>query len=791
MTLTSLFSTVLDLTAAGSIAIVCVLLARLVLNRAPKWISYALWAVVLFRLLCPVTIESPVSLMPDRTMPTARTETQQSTAQPEPVTPVLPVTSDTAPGSETVQPQPGRAEIAPAARPDKMTVLAIIWLAGMGCVTVYAIVSLVLVRRRLIGAVPLEGNVWLADHIPSPFVLGLFRPKIYLPSTLEASELEYILLHERTHIARRDNLTRLLAWIALTVHWFNPLVWIAFVCSGHDMERSCDEAVLKKLGTDIRQDYSASLLRLSAGRHILAAAPLAFGESDTKGRIRHVLNYRRPRFWVVVVALIAAVALTVGLATDRAKKAEDTADVTFADMFWYLAEDRNDPEASEELFRSIGTVINESQTADGVTATLEGILCADGDVYLSVSFDIANGPEDSFTSVADMDSWIVPSDTTIQQMMMVSSYYDENGLDGWRERLKDWSDLTMRYWNRPGTEDYRLFIRAKSVHPGENILHLEQLELGSVTIAGPFEFTFTVTDSAPAQEYALSTTAVLSDSLSVLVQFVRVTPFSVTVTAVTQDIVGDEENGNPLQVYKNGALYPIRGSMRQTERYEDAPTQLIWSVGPGDRIFDPSHITAISLGDTLIPLGADELCGYPTAEDFDTGSLNAALKEELGGSPVVFSVIEPEHTPGYAIVGYTDASAFGKQAIGYAVVARGEDACRITDAHTLRKENAKISETSMNTIVCGEKDAPWTVNNTFQAILSNDPALASVRVEVDGQELWTCQVDAVPFLEVIPLSETLGEFHLWFLDRDGRILNERSTGFSEVAYGKTVDALDG
>ncbi len=791
MTPTSLFSTVLDLTAAGSIAIVCVLLARLVLNRAPKWISYALWAVVLFRLLCPVTIESPVSLMPDRTMPTARTETQQSTAQPEPVTPVLPVTSDTAPGSDTVQPQPGRAEIAPAARPDKMTVLTIIWLAGMGCVTVYAIVSLVLVRRRLIGAVPLEGNVWLADHIPSPFVLGLFRPKIYLPSTLEASELEYILLHERTHIARRDNLTRLLAWIALTVHWFNPLVWIAFVCSGHDMERSCDEAVLKKLGTDIRQDYSASLLRLSAGRHILAAAPLAFGESDTKGRIRHVLNYRRPRFWVVVVALIAAVALTVGLATDRAKKAEDTADVTFADMFWYLAEDRNDPEASEELFRSIGTVINESQTADGVTATLEGILCADGDVYLSVSFDIENGPEDSFISVADMDSWIVPSDTTIRQMMMVSSYYDENGLDGWRERLKDWSDLTMRYWNRPGTEDYRLFIRAKSVHPGENILHLEQLELGSTTIAGPFKFTFTVSDSGVAREYALNTTAVLSDTLSVLVQSVRVTPFSVTVTAVTQDIVGDEENGNPLQVYRNGALYPIRGSMRQTARYEDAPTQLIWSVGPGDQIFDPAHITAISLGDTLIPLGEDTLCGYPTAEDFDTGSLNAALKEKLGGAPVVFTVIEPEHTPGYAIVGYTDASAFGKQAIGYAVVARDGDACRITDAHTLRKENAKISETSMNTIVCGEKDAPWTVDNTFQAILSNDPALASVRVEVDGQELWTCQVDAVPFLEVIPLSETLGEFHVWFLDRDGEILNERANGFSEFAYGQAVESLYG
>ena len=157
----------------------------------------------------------------------------------------------------------------------------------------------------------------------------------------------------------------------------------------------------------------------------------------------------------------------------------------------------------------------------------------------------------------------------------------------------------------------------------------------------------------------------------------------------------------------------------------------------------------------------------------------------------MFSVIEPEHTPGYAIVGYTDESTFGNQAIGYAVVARDGDACRITDAHTFRKENAKISETSMNTIVCGEKDAPWTVDNTFQAILSNDPALASIRVEVDGQELRTCQVDAVPFLEVIPLSETLGEFHVWFLDKDGGILNERETKWSAFAYWQAMEQLYG
>ena len=159
----------------------------------------------------------------------------------------------------------------------------------------YSIVSLLLLQRRLIGAVSLEGEagVWLADHIDTPFVLGLFRPKIYIPSDLPDQELDYILLHERTHICRFDYIFRILAWLVLTIHWFNPMVWLAFYLAGKDVEMSCDEAVLRHMKRDVRVEYSSSLLRLSTGKW-LQAGPLAFGSGNPQGRIKNVLNYKKP-----------------------------------------------------------------------------------------------------------------------------------------------------------------------------------------------------------------------------------------------------------------------------------------------------------------------------------------------------------------------------------------------------------------------------------------------------------------------------------------------------------------
>ena len=203
--------------------------------------------------------------------------------------------------------QPDAAPVSPLSGP--VAVLTLTWLTGMALLLLYSVVSLLRLRRRLVGAVRLEDNIYLADYIPSPFVMGLFRPKIYLPSTLTETERGYILRHEQYHLRRRDHVVKLLSFLALCVHWFNPLVWAAFILAGKDMEMSCDEAVVRELGEDIRADYSASLLSLATGRRIVAGMPLAFGEGDTGGRIRNLLNWKRPQPWIIAVCAVVCVGL--------------------------------------------------------------------------------------------------------------------------------------------------------------------------------------------------------------------------------------------------------------------------------------------------------------------------------------------------------------------------------------------------------------------------------------------------------------------------------------------------
>ena len=317
-----LFPIVCNMSLTASVVILAVLAVRLLLRRAPKVFSYALWAVVLFRLLCPVSVTSAVSLMGALGAP-AQERTQRTSAVE--YVPADIMIRGTAP-AVTQLPQPplpaetggavsdAPADTAPAAVPamsfnEPVFILTLIWLAGMVLLLAYSLVSLLRLRRRLVGTVRLRDNIYLADHIPSPFVMGLFRPKIYLPSTLTETERGYILRHEQYHLRRRDHVVKLLSFLALCVHWFNPLVWAAFILAGKDMEMSCDEAVVRELGEDIRADYSASLLSLATGRRIVAGMPLAFGEGDTGSRIRNLLNWKRPRPWVMAVCAVVCVGL--------------------------------------------------------------------------------------------------------------------------------------------------------------------------------------------------------------------------------------------------------------------------------------------------------------------------------------------------------------------------------------------------------------------------------------------------------------------------------------------------
>lgn len=311
------FMKILSMSAVGNAVILAVLLGRLLLKKAPRAVTCVLWLAVLFRLLCPWSPESRfggisrtasayVETMEVVTLPSVAGKTNNGTTDPG-VPPEQPAQAMEGATVQTTAPRDiGWREICCG-----------LWLLGMSVLAVYSLVSLLRLKRRLVGAVRLRDNIYLADHLETAFVLGLARPKIYLPSSLSQQEQDCILAHEQTHIRRGDPWWKALAFLALTVHWFNPLVWLAFVSFGKDMETACDEAVVRKLGPEIEADYAASLLRLATGRRILAGAPLAFGEGDTSGRIRHILRYKKPAFWVVLISVLAVVILGLFLTFDR------------------------------------------------------------------------------------------------------------------------------------------------------------------------------------------------------------------------------------------------------------------------------------------------------------------------------------------------------------------------------------------------------------------------------------------------------------------------------------------
>lgn len=304
----TIFPRILNMSLTGSIVILAVLLARFLLKKAPKVWSYALWAVVLFRLLCPVSISSDFSLLGLFDAPATESVGAATVMEYIPqdiVHTEFPAVDTPIDGVNAVineaLPQ-GTEQLAADPLEAPTSILTWLWLLGILGLLLYAIISYIQLRWRLIGSVPLRENIYLSDHISSPFVMGLCFPKIYLPSALAESEMDYIIRHEQYHIRHGDHIAKLLGFLALCIHWFNPLVWLAFLLSGRDMEMRCDEAVIKSLGEDVRADYSASLLHLATGRPVIAGTPLAFGEGNTKSRIRNLSRWKKPALWVTLLA---------------------------------------------------------------------------------------------------------------------------------------------------------------------------------------------------------------------------------------------------------------------------------------------------------------------------------------------------------------------------------------------------------------------------------------------------------------------------------------------------------
>lgn len=326
-----LFLVLLNMSLTGALVISAVLVVRLFLRRAPKVISYCLWAVVLFKLLCPVSFSLPVPL-PEREngpvvesgmvyyIPRDILRGQPPAAEPE--TPAFPEGKENGASSGRIESMAlsGRTEgTAPDEGRRLMGAAMAVWGVGAVLMLVHAGGSLIVLKRKLKGARAVgcgfeaksRAAVYEKENLQTPFVLGIFCPGIYLPTGLTESEKQYILLHEQIHIRRGDPVVKAVSFLALCIHWFNPMVWVAFFLSERDMEMSCDEAVLRKLGSGVKKDYSAALLNLATGRRIIGGMPLAFGEGTPGSRIRNVLKYKKPQMAAVCAGIVLAVTAAV------------------------------------------------------------------------------------------------------------------------------------------------------------------------------------------------------------------------------------------------------------------------------------------------------------------------------------------------------------------------------------------------------------------------------------------------------------------------------------------------
>lgn len=308
--LEKIFLQILNMSFTASFVIIFVLIARLLLKKSPKILSYALWGVVLFRLICPFSFESVFSLLPAKANPISQDIIYEAVPAIDTGIPAI---------SHAMNSSLPAATPAASVNPLQIWVFigTMVWLLGIAALLIYSIISLVKLQKRLRQAVYERDNIYLAEHLDTPFVMGIVRPKIYLPTSLTEKEKRYILLHEETHIRRHDHVIKILSFFVLCLHWFNPFVWIAFFVSGRDMEMACDEAVIKQLGNGVKKEYSSSLLKLATNKRIIGGSPLAFGEGDTKGRIKNVLNYKKPAFWVVAFSFIIVVVLGIGFATNQ------------------------------------------------------------------------------------------------------------------------------------------------------------------------------------------------------------------------------------------------------------------------------------------------------------------------------------------------------------------------------------------------------------------------------------------------------------------------------------------
>ena len=306
-----LFLKIINMSISASWLVLAVLILRFVLKKAPKWINVLLWGIVAIRLICPFSFESTLSLIPSaETIPlnigmdTTPTINSGISAINNAVNPII---------SQSNTPMAGASvnllQIT-------IGIYEYIWIFGMIALALYTAISYWRLRRKVDTAVRYKDNIFQSENVSFPFVLGIIKPRIYLPFKMNGQYLEHVVAHEQAHVCRKDHWWKPLGFLLLMIHWFNPLMWLAYVLLCRDIELACDEKVIKELGNEQRGDYTQAVVACSVNRRMIAACPLAFGEVSVKERVKSVMNYKKPAFWVIIISVIVCVGVAVCFLTN-------------------------------------------------------------------------------------------------------------------------------------------------------------------------------------------------------------------------------------------------------------------------------------------------------------------------------------------------------------------------------------------------------------------------------------------------------------------------------------------
>ena len=454
-----LFLKIINMSISASWLVLAVLILRFVLKKAPKWINVLLWGIVAIRLICPFSFESPLSLIPSaETIPlnigmdSTPTINSGISAINNAVNPII---------SQSNTPMAGAS-----INPLQITIgiYEYIWIFGMIALALYTAISYWRLHRKVDTAVRYKDNIFQSENVSSPFVFGIIKPRIYLPFKMNGQDLEHVVAHEHAHIRRKDHWWKPFGFLLLTIHWFNPLMWMAYVLLCRDIELACDEKVIKELGNEQRGDYTQALVACSVNRRMIAACPLTFGEVGVKERVKSVMNYKKPALWVIIIAVIVCVGVAVCFLTNPKQDSYTLRIVVPAgsqEEFVYTEEEVSTVRNSIKIWSGDGLGDTEvllfpvNKTAEtGYTATylthgMSVEFDAENDTWFKIGVNMQNPTNEDiivYVEVENVEVRIVDEINSVIEWFDYLETPDEMKWDGSLEiSLTEFPDVTFRW----------------------------------------------------------------------------------------------------------------------------------------------------------------------------------------------------------------------------------------------------------------------------------------------------------------------------------------------------------